>query len=358
MTTSALLRHGVAHIGILLDGPSELLAARGIESLDEIRGRMSQRRLKDCAASERAHYVRILQGYRGRCPHLKSAASKLALQPSGRKFMSDPRSPSPAETYERYLGPAIADPWTRVLLEYAVPRPGERVLDVACGTGSVARQIAPIVGVDGKVVALDVSLDMLRVARNIPVPAGAAIEWLEGNAMRLELPDDAFDLVVCQQGLQFFADRDASVREMRRVLADGGHVVISVWQSLQHHPLYEALFEATARHLNASISALDLSFSLGDAEELRTLLSAAGFRQIEVISRSLTVRLPSPERFVELTALGAATSIPAFAQLDTTSRRALVDAVSSEVQAGVQRFRDGDMLAFAMFTHIAVGYVQ
>jgi ubiquinone/menaquinone biosynthesis C-methylase UbiE len=239
----------------------------------------------------------------------------------------------PAETYEQYLGPAIAHPWTRVLLEIAAPRPGERALDVACGTGSVARHVAPIVGAEGQVVALDINPDMLAVARALPAPAGATIEWLEGDAINLGLPNHAFDLVLCQQGLQFFSDRAAAVREMRRVLADGGRVAISVWQALERHPVYEALLEATARHLRSAVSTVDLSFSLWDAEELRALLSDAGFQQITITARSLDVRLPSPERFVELTVLGAATSIPAFARLNAAARSAIVEAVTYATEA-------------------------
>ena len=267
-------------------------------------------------------------------------------------------SSSPAETYEHYLGPAIAHPFTRVLLEYASPRAGERVLDVACGTGSVARHVAPLVGSSGKVVALDVNADMLRVARTLPASAGATIEWLQGDATRLDLPDGSFDLVLCQQGLQFFPDRAAAVGKMRCVLADGGRVVISVWQALERHPLYEALFRATARHLGVSPAALDVAFSLADANELRALLSDAGFQNIDVAARSLDVQLATPERFVELTVLGAATSIPAFAQLDASARSALVTAVADETQSVAERYRDGDRLTFPMSTHIATAHTR
>ncbi len=92
---------------------------------------------------------------------------------------------------------------------------------MACGTGIVARYATPLLGAEGSVVALDVSPDMLAVARALPEPAGAAVEWQEGDATSLALPDSAFDLVLCQQGLQFFPDRAAAVREMRRVLAPG-----------------------------------------------------------------------------------------------------------------------------------------
>lgn len=263
---------------------------------------------------------------------------------------------NPAELYERYLSSTISDPWTRVLLEYAAPQPGEHALDLACGTGSVARHVAPLVGAGGKVVAFDISPDMLAVARTLSAPMGATIEWREGNAVALAQPDGAFDLVLCQQGLQFFSDRAASLREMRRVLSDGGRVVLNVWQALQHHPIYAALFEATTRHLNAAISDVALPFSLWDAAELRSLLSEAGFERIEVTPRSLDIHLPSPERFVQLTVLGAATSIPAFAQLDPEAHSALVDAVTDETEAVAQRYRDGDKLTFPMSTHIAVAY--
>jgi ubiquinone/menaquinone biosynthesis C-methylase UbiE len=245
-----------------------------------------------------------------------------------------------------------------VLLEYAAPQTGERALDVACGTGSVARHVAPLVGAAGKVVALDLSPAMLAVARRLPAPGGATIAWLEGNAIRLDLPDAAFDLVLCQQGLQFFPDRAAALREMRRVLIAGGRVVISVWQALHHHPVYEALLQATARHLGVPITTMEVSFSLWDAEELRMLLSEAGFQRIEITPRSLTIHLPAPERFVQLTVLGAATSIPAVAHLDAAARSTLVEAVSSETQAVAQRYRDGNTLTFPMSTHIAVAYTS
>ena len=120
---------------------------------------------------------------------------------------------SPAEVYERYLGRAIADPFTRVLLDCAGPQPGERVLDLAAGTGSVARHVAPIVGTEGRVVAVDINAAMLAVGRALPAPAGPPVEWREGDAVDLDLPDQSFDLVLCQQGLQFFPDRAAAVRE-------------------------------------------------------------------------------------------------------------------------------------------------
>jgi len=262
---------------------------------------------------------------------------------------------SPAQAYEEYLGPTIADPFTRVLLEQITPRDGQRVLDVASGTGSVARQVAPLVGANGRVVALDVNPEMLAVGRILPA-TGAAIEWLEGDATELKLPDAAFDLVLSQQGLQFFPDRAAALQEMWRVLVAGGDVAVNVWRSLDLHPLHQALFEAVARRLDVPLDTLDIAFSLSNAEELRTLLHDAGFRNVRIIERSLEIRLPAPERFVHLTVLGAATSIPAFSQMDSTTRTELVEAVTRETEPIIRGHRDGDTLVFPMTTHIGTGY--
>jgi ubiquinone/menaquinone biosynthesis C-methylase UbiE len=124
---------------------------------------------------------------------------------------------SAAEIYERHMVPAIFGPWAEDLLALATPLPGERVLDVACGTGVVARLVAQRVGPSGTVVGFDLNPGMLTVARSLPPPSGARIEWREGNVSAIPLPDATFDLVLCQQGLQFFPDRSAALREMRRV---------------------------------------------------------------------------------------------------------------------------------------------
>jgi ubiquinone/menaquinone biosynthesis C-methylase UbiE len=283
-------------------------------------------------------------------------SKQAARRKTKEKIMSQQQSPNPAEVYEHYFVANIFAPWTPVLLNHAAPRRGERVLDVACGTGIVARQVAPMVGETGTVVALDLSPAMLAVARTLPSPGGAAIEWREGNALALSLPDHTFDLVLCQQGLQFFVDRSAALREMRRVLVPGGRVALSVWQALQHHPLYEALYEATARHLGTPVSAVALSFSLGDAEELRTLLDEAGFERIALRPESLTVRLSAPERFTSLTVMAAAAVVPSFAQLDIAARTAVVEAVKAEIDATLQNYVEGDTVTIPLAAHIAMGY--
>ena len=96
---------------------------------------------------------------------------------------------SAAEIYERHMVPAIFGPWAEDLVACAAPQPGERVLDVACGTGVVARLVAERVGPAGQVVGLDLTPGMLTVARALPPPQGSMIEWREGNASAIPLAD-------------------------------------------------------------------------------------------------------------------------------------------------------------------------
>ena len=116
---------------------------------------------------------------------------------------------SAAELYERHLVPAISSLWAADLVERAAPQAGERVLDVACGTGIVARLAAERMGL-GHVVGLDLNAAMLAVARSLPYGPGPAIEWHEGSVLDMPFPDDLFDLCLCQLGLQFFPDRVAA----------------------------------------------------------------------------------------------------------------------------------------------------
>jgi ubiquinone/menaquinone biosynthesis C-methylase UbiE len=130
------------------------------------------------------------------------------------------------ENYERYLVPNIFRPWAEDLVEIAALRPGERVLDIACETGIVARTAARKLGGSGSVVGLDLSAPMLAAARAAAAAESVAVEWWEGSAVNLPLGDAAFEVVFCQQGLQFFPDRVSALREIYRVLTPGGRLVL------------------------------------------------------------------------------------------------------------------------------------
>lgn len=262
---------------------------------------------------------------------------------------------NPAEMYEQYYVPAMFLPWANILLRHAAPMPRERVLDVACGTGIVARQAAPLVGVDGQVVALDMNPAMLAVARALPASSGATINWEEGNAMALPFLDSAFDVVLCQHGLQFFPDRASAVCEMHRVLTPGGRAVVIVLQALALHPVFEALMVSVARHLSLPVSDFMTPFALCDADDLRTLFNGAGFKMIDILPESVTVRFPEPERFVPLAVTSSAAAVPAFNQLETAARAAFIETVQGEVDPTIRKYHDAEAVAFPMFAHVVAG---
>ena len=262
-------------------------------------------------------------------------------------------TPNPAEMYEAHMVPALFAPWAPVLLARATPRPGDRVLDVATGTGAVARQVAPLVGVAGRVVGLDPSPAMLAVARGLPRPAGAAIEWVAGDGLALPFDDDSFNLVLCQQGLQFFPDHILGLQEMRRVLVPGGRVGVMVWQAIDRQPAYAALDWAMARHGGGG--RLTAPFALGEPEELTQLLTEAGFADATIESVAGMVRFVSRDGWVRRTILGSAAAVPELAGMDAAGMDALIVAVEREMGEKLGRYADGDGLALPSVASVGTG---
>jgi ubiquinone/menaquinone biosynthesis C-methylase UbiE len=202
------------------------------------------------------------------------------------------------ENYDRYFGPFLFEPWARILLAIAGAKPGDELLDIASGTGVVTRLAARRVAPGGHVVAADFSEAMLAYASSRPAPSGAApIEFIHGSAEALPLPGDRFDVVLCQQGLQFFPDRPGAAREMRRVLRPGGVASVSVWTAgrrLEPFDNYtEVLAEMGVEPPFPGAFERD-TFALG-GDELRTLFEDAGFASIDISSVERTIELESPE---------------------------------------------------------------
>lgn len=256
---------------------------------------------------------------------------------------------TPAQAYQEYFAPAIFEPLSRKVLECAEPQPGERVLDVACGTGILTRRLAASAGPGGRVVGVDLNPMMLEVARTVPASEGAPIEWRQGDGTALELPDDGFDSVYCQQGLQFFPDRPAALHELHRVLAPGGRVAVGVWSGVS--PGYAPLMAALERHLPEVVEAagfIRAIFSLGDAGELHDLLTGSGFRDVQIRRRTRTVRFLSAEAWVQAF-LGAA-PIPGIATLESSVR----DLLAGEVVGALQAYVDGHGLSFPTSANLAV----
>jgi SAM-dependent methyltransferase len=202
--------------------------------------------------------------------------------------------PAP-EAYEKFFVPAIGGPLAHDLIAEAALRPGERVLDVACGTGVVSRLAAERVGVGGSVAALDLNASMLDVERTVPAPAAPPIRWYESTAESMPLPDGAFDVVLCQLGLQFIDDRAAAVREMHRVAAKGARVLVSVPTPTEFFGVLETAF---ARRIPDASHFVRAVFSLNDPAEVEGLFPGAGFQEVAVRQYTKSLLLPAPRDFL------------------------------------------------------------
>ena len=200
------------------------------------------------------------------------------------------------ENYERFFVPAIGAPLATDLIRLAALCSGERVLDVACGTGIVARLASQQVGATGRVTGLDVNPGMLAVARSITSP-GTSTEWYEASAESMPLPDEAFDVVLCQLSLQLMPDKLSALKEMRRVLVHGGRMILNVPGPAGH--IFGILAKAMERHISPeAASFVRQVFSLHDASELQRLTSDAGFRDVTVDAHTKVLRLPPPNDFL------------------------------------------------------------
>jgi ubiquinone/menaquinone biosynthesis C-methylase UbiE len=261
---------------------------------------------------------------------------------------------NPAEGYESFMVPALFRPWAENLIEAAAPARGERVLDVGCGTGIVARLVAARSMQPGAVVALDLSAHMLEVARAVSARDGLPIQWLEGSAGQLPFPERSFDVVLCQFALMFFADQAAALKEMRRVVTRDGRIVLSVWQGLDRHPFYQVLHEVIQRRIG--VSALEDIFSLGNAEMLHDMATGVGFRQVSIEPVSMTARFPNPEAFLAGEIDVDTAAIPSMQHLDAVERGKIVAAITSDMRAALSGItRDDRVLipfhAFRMTLH-------
>ncbi|HUL07432.1 MAG TPA: methyltransferase domain-containing protein [Candidatus Acidoferrum sp.] len=199
-------------------------------------------------------------------------------------------SRSAADVYEEFFVPAVfREPAQHIVRAAGIGR-GQSVLDVACGTGVLAREAASATGSGGQVTGLDRNDGMLAVARRL----APGITWQLGLAESLPFADESFDRVLSQFGLMFFEDRTGALRQMRRVLKPGGRMHVAVWDALDRSPGYAAMLKLLRRLFGAQAAdALRAPFVLGEPKRLHETFAKAGLADGRLETFDVTARFPS-----------------------------------------------------------------
>ena len=200
-----------------------------------------------------------------------------------------------AEVYEEFFVPALFAQWPPYLAQAAAVGPGDRVLDVACGTGIAARYLAAVTGPTGAVAGLDRNEGMLAVARR----KAAQVEWRQGRAEALPFAEGTFDAIVCQFGLMFFDDQVQALREMARVVRPGGSIVVATWDTYTNSPGYARLIGLLAELFGEDVAdELRQPFALSDTQAVAQLFADAGMHNSAATTHTGRARFPSLEAWI------------------------------------------------------------
>jgi len=258
-------------------------------------------------------------------------------------------SGSAAELYEEYLVPTIFVPWAQHLLSKPVPRHGDNILDVACGTGIVARMAKARVGIAGRVVGVDLNVGMLDVAKALD--PDSAIEWLKADVGQIPLEDGTFDTAYCQQGLQFFPDKVGALQEILRLLRRGGKCSVVVAQSLSQNPLMHSQVAAFEKHIDeAAAAGIRAVCGLSDGNDIQMLYENAGFAVVDWETIDLTLICSDGRKFIR----NGIMSTPVAGIISDWSeeaRNALVD----DILAGFGSYFNGKSLTFPHVASVVTG---
>ncbi len=252
------------------------------------------------------------------------------------------------EAYEELFVPVIFSPWADRLMERATIRDDDHVLDVACGTGIVARRVASRVGETGSVVGVDTDEGMLAVATKTATEEGLEIEWREADATELPFADERFNIVLCQQGLPFFDDPVLALEEMRRVVAPGGSVLLNVGRPLEYQPGWEVLSEALSRHIGDEWGAMMHGpFPAWDAAYLQRIAHNAGFDDVSITIDIGSVRFSSVEDFISRQAATSPLAHPIGAASKTAR-----DELIQDVEDKLEDYSDDDGIVFPFESYV------
>lgn len=251
------------------------------------------------------------------------------------------------EMYERWLVGPLFRPWAELTLDELKLSPGDRLLDIACGTGIVARVAKARLGDTGHIVGIDVSSDMLGVARAI----APDIDWREGNASSLTLNEgEQFDVVVCQQGLQFFSDKTQAIAQMRQALAEHGRLAVATWRSDDEIPFFRELRRVAERHLGAIT---DQRYAFGDAALLEGLLRNAGVHDILVTTVERMIRFDDGEPFIRLNTMAFVGMSTAGKAMNDDERKRVMENIIKESAPVLRQYSVGSELSFELRTNLA-----
>jgi len=253
------------------------------------------------------------------------------------------------EIYERVLVGPLFRPFAEQLLTRVAPTRGDSVIDVACGTGIVARVARERLGAEARIVGIDIAPAMLAVART----ADQTIDWREGNAVALPVSEQ-FTVLTCHQGLQFMPDKPGAIREMRRVLSPGGRMAIATWWSLEDIPGMRALNAVAERHVGPIV---DARHSLGDGNALKSLLVDAGFRRVHVNTHSHDVQFADGALFARLNAMAVIGMSEKGTAMSEAERGELAGRIAAESGDAISKATKNGTFVLPLTTNIATAEV-
>lgn len=197
-----------------------------------------------------------------------------------------------AKAYDAILVPSLFEPWAIHLIENNQPWDCNMVLDLACGTGVVTKELACNISSNGKVIALDINRQMLDIAKSKCKEWENDIDFMEGSCESLAIADSSLDVVVCQQGFQFFPNKQAAALEIYRVLKPSGRVIISTWCPVSECEIFGIICETLETLNENEISQMmKVPFDFMTQSELQEPFSAAGFSNIELTKQEMNMRL-------------------------------------------------------------------
>lgn len=256
--------------------------------------------------------------------------------------------------YQDYIADPVLRPGIQPLLQAAEISPGDRVVDLACGTGMVTRALLEQVGSSGTVIGIDLNPMMLEVAKELTSSEAAVdIEWRQGDAASLPLEDGRADAIVCQQGFQFFADKSAALAEMARTLSDDGRLAFSVLREIERNPFQWAIADALQAHVGERAAAvIHTPFAMHEPEAIRGLVADAGFEDVHLRLETTVVRHPSLDDLVP----GYINATPVADQVASLEAETQAKIVS-HVESGLTGYVDDDGLAAPLSFYVVSAHI-